>query len=99
MNGRIRSRRAEAAFEAGKIPVSDDNIRRLDSLLRSLAQQYRDGKVVREQDLNGQLAGLKATKNSLAVVGDTEALLYGYVLECPQMMTRRLRLVEYGIYF
>jgi hypothetical protein len=38
-----------AAFEAGKIPVSDDNIRRLDGLLRSLTQQYRARKGTREQ--------------------------------------------------
>ena len=97
MNGRIRSRRAEAAFEAGKIPVSDDNIRRLDSLLRSLAQQYRARKVVREQDLNGQLARLKATKNSLAGLWDTETLLYAFEVETPQIISRLLGAVEYGI--
>jgi hypothetical protein len=48
----------KAAFEAGKIPISDDNIRRMDGLLRSLAQQYRARKVAREQDLNGQLTRL-----------------------------------------
>jgi hypothetical protein len=37
----------KAAFEAGKIPVSDDNIRRLDALLRAIAQQYRARKVAR----------------------------------------------------
>ena len=52
----------KAAFEAGKIPVSDDDIRWLDGLLRSLAQQYRARKVAREQDLNGQLTRLKETK-------------------------------------
>jgi hypothetical protein len=46
----------KAAFEAGKIAVSDDNIRRLDDLLRALTRQYRARKIAREQDLNGHLA-------------------------------------------
>ena len=89
----------KAAFEAGKIPVSDDNIRRLDSLLRSLAQQYRARKVAREQDLNGQLTRLKETKNSLAGLWDTEALLYAFEVETPQIISRLLGAVEYGIDF
>ena len=56
----------KAAFEAGKIPVSADNIGRLDGALRALAQQYRARKVAREQDLSGQLTRLEETKNSLA---------------------------------
>ena len=71
----------KAAFEAGKIPVSDDYIRRLDGLLRSLAQQYRARKVAREQDLNGQLTRLEETKNSLAGILDTEAFLYAFEVE------------------
>jgi hypothetical protein len=41
----------KAAFESGKIPVSDDNIRRLDALLRAIAQQYRARKVARSLSL------------------------------------------------
>ena len=89
----------KAAIAAGKIPVSDDNIRRLDSLLRSLAQQYRARKVAREQDLNGQLARLKETKNSLAGLRDTEALLYAFEVETPQIISWLLGAVEYGIDF
>jgi len=89
----------KAAFEAGKIPVSDDNIRRLDSLLRSLAQQYRARKVAREQDLNGQLTRLEETKNSLADLWDTEALLYAFEVETPQIISRLLGAVEYSIDF
>jgi hypothetical protein len=88
-----------AAFEAGKIPISDDNIRRLDGLLRSLAQQYRVRKLAREQDLNGQLARLKETKNSLAGLRDTEALLYAFEVETPQIISRLLGAVDYGIDF
>jgi len=88
-----------AAFEAGKIPVSDDDIRRLDGLLRSLPQQYRVRKLAREQDLNGQLARLKETKNSLAGLRDTEALLYAFEVETPQIISRLLGAVEYGIDF
>jgi hypothetical protein len=89
----------KAAFEAGKIPVSDDNIRRLDDLLRSLAQQYRARKVAREQDLNGQLTRLEATKNSLEGLWDTETLLYAFEVETPQIISRLLGAVEYGIDF
>jgi hypothetical protein len=89
----------KAAFEAGKIPVSDDNIRRLDGLLRALAQQYRARKVAREQDLNGQLARLEETRNSLAGLWDTEAFLYAYEVEAPQIINRLLRAVHHGIDF
>jgi hypothetical protein len=89
----------KAAFEAGKIPVSDDDIRRLDGLLRSLAQQYQVRKLAREQDLNGQLARLKETKNSLAGLRDTEALLYAFEVETPQIISRLLGAVKYGIDF
>ena len=89
----------KAAFKAGKIPVSDDNIRRLDSLLRSLAQQYRARKVAREQDLNGQLTRLEETKNSLAGLWDAETLLYAFEVETPQIISRLLGAVEYGIDF
>ena len=73
----------KAALEAGKIPISDDNIRRMDGLLRALAQQYRARKVAREQDLNGQLTRLKETKKSLAGLSDTEALLYAFGRDAP----------------
>jgi hypothetical protein len=89
----------KAAFEAGKIPVSDDDIRRLDGLLRSLAQQYRARKVAREQDLNGQLTRLEETKNSIAGLWETEALLYTFEVETPQIISRLLGAVEYGINF
>jgi len=91
--------KVKAALQAGKIPVSDDNIRRLDDLLRSLAQQYRARKVAREQDLNGQLTRLEATKNSLAGLWDTETLLYAFEVETPQIISRLLGAVEYGIDF
>jgi hypothetical protein len=89
----------KAAFEAGKIPVSDDNIRRLDSLLWSLAQQYRARKVAREQDLNGQLARLKETKNSLAGLLDTESLLQAFEEEMAQIIKRLSGAVQHGIDF
>ena len=68
----------KAAFEAGKIPISDDDIRRLDGLLRALAQQYRARRAARAQDLNGQLTRLEEIKNFLADLGDTEGLLYAF---------------------
>ena len=37
----------KAAFEAGKIAVRDENLRRLDGSLRALIQQYRARKVAR----------------------------------------------------
>ena len=89
----------KAAFEAGKIPASGDNIRRLDGLLRSLAQQYRARKGAREQDLNGQLTRLEVTKNSLAGLWDTEALLCAFEVGTPQIINRLLGAVEYGIDF
>ena len=89
----------KAALEAGKIPISDDNIRRMDGLLRALAQQYRARKVAREQDLNGQLARLEETRNSLGCLWDTEVLLYAFEVETPQIISRLLGAVEYGIDF
>jgi hypothetical protein len=89
----------KAAFEAGKIPVSDDNIRRLDGVLRALAQQYRARKVVRKQDLNGQLARLEETKNFLAGLLDTEPLLYAFEAETAQIIKRLSGAVQHGIYF
>jgi hypothetical protein len=88
-----------AAIEAGKIPVIDDNIRRLDGLLRVLAQQYRARKVAREQDLNGQLARFEETKNSLAGLWDFEPLLYAFEVETPQIITRLLGAIQHGIDF
>ena len=89
----------KAAFEAGKIAVAYDNIRRLDGLLRVLTPRYRARKAAREQDLNGQLTRLKETKNSLAGLWDTEALLYAFEVETPQIISRLLEAVEYGIDF
>jgi hypothetical protein len=89
----------KAALQAGKIPISDDNIRRMNGPLRALAQQYRARKAAREQDLNGQLARLEETKNSLGGLWDTEALLYAFEVETPQIISRLLGAVEYGIDF
>ena len=80
----------KAAFEAGKIPISDDNIRRMDGLLRALAQQYRARKVAREQDLNGQLARLEETRIFLGGLWNIEALLYAFEVETPQIISRLL---------
>ena len=88
-----------AAFEAGKIPVHDDSIRRLDGLLHVLAQQYRARKVAREQDLNGQLTRFEETKNSLAGLWDFEPLLYAFEVETPQIITRLLGAIQHGIDF
>ena len=89
----------KAAFEAGKIPVSDDNIRQLDGLLRALAQQYRARKVAREQDLNGQLARLEETKCFLGGLWDIEALLCGFEAETPQIISRLSGAAQHGIDF
>jgi hypothetical protein len=89
----------KAAFEAGRIPVSDDNIRRLDGLLRALTQQYRARKGAREQDLNGQLARLEETRNSLEGLWGAEAHLYAFEVETSQIISRLLRAVHHGIDF
>jgi len=89
----------KAAFEAGKIAVADDNLRRLDGLLRALTPRYRARKAAREQDLNGQLTRLEETKNSIAGLWDNEALLYAFDVEAPQIISRLLGTVERGIDF
>jgi hypothetical protein len=89
----------KAAFEAGKIPISDDDIRRLDGPLRALAQQYRARKVAREQDLNGQLTRLEEIKNFLAGLCDTEALLYAFEVKTPEIISRLSGAVRHGIDF
>ena len=89
----------KAAFEAGKIPVSDDDIRRLDGFLRALAQQYRARRAAREQDLNGQLTRLEETKNFLTGLGDTEALLYAFEVKTPEVISRLAGAVQHGIDF
>ena len=89
----------KAAFEAGKIAVSDDNIRRLDGLLRALTPRYRARKAAREQDLNGQLTRLEETKNSLAGLWDIEPLLYAFEVETPQIIGRLSGAVQHGIDF
>src|ERR1700747_1529997 len=89
----------KAAFEAGRIAVSDDNIRRLDGLLRALTRQYRARKVAREQDLNGHLTRLEETKSSLAGLWDIEPLLYAFEVETPQIIGRLLGAVQHGIDF
>src|ERR1700730_1908090 len=89
----------KAAFEAGKIAVAYDNIRRLDGLLRALTPRYRARKAARELDLNGQLTRLEETKNSLAGLLETEALLYAFDVEATQIISRLLGTVERGIDF
>ena len=89
----------KTAFEAGKIPISDDDIRRLDGLLRALAQQYRARRVAREQDLNGQLTRLEEIKNFLAGLWDTEALLYAFEVKTPEIISRLSSVVQHGIDF
>jgi hypothetical protein len=89
----------KAAFEAGKIPISDDDIRRLDGLLRALAQQYRARRVAREQDLNGQLTRLEEIKNFLAGLWDTKALLYAFEVKTPEIISRLSGAVQHGIDF
>jgi hypothetical protein len=89
----------KAAFEAGKIPVSDDYIRRLDGPLRALAQQFRARTVAREQGVSTQLTRLEETKNSIAGLWDSEALLYAFDVEAPQIISRLLGTVERGIDF
>lgn len=89
----------KAAFEAGKIPGNDDNVKQPGGLLRALAQQYRARKVAREQDLNGLLTRLEETKNSLAGLWETEALLYTFEVETPQIISRLLRAVQHGLDF
>jgi hypothetical protein len=86
-------------LEAGKIPISDDNIRRVDGLLRVLAQQYRARKVARLQDLSGQLTRFEKTKNSLAGLWDSEPFLYAFEVETPQIITRLFGAIQHGIEF
>jgi hypothetical protein len=87
----------KAAFEAGKILASDENIRRLDGLLRALARQYRARKVAREQDLNGELTRLEETKSFLEGLWDIEGLLCAFEVETPQIISRLLAAVQHGI--
>jgi hypothetical protein len=89
----------KAAFEAGKIPVSDDNIRRLDSLLRALTPRYRARKAAHEQGASAQLTRLEETKNFVAGLWDSEALLYAFDVEAPQIISRLLGTVQHGIDF
>src|SRR5882672_1318784 len=89
----------KAAFEAGKILAGDDNIRRLDGSLRALIQQYQARKAAREQGVSAQLTRLEETKNSVASLWDSEALLYALDVEAPQIISRLLGTVERGIDF
>ena len=73
----------KAAIAAGKIPVSDDNIRRLDGSLRALAQQFRARKVAREQGMSAELTRLEETKSFLEGRWDTEALTRLQVRDAP----------------
>jgi hypothetical protein len=88
-----------AALKSGKIPISDDEMRRLDGALRVLARQYRARKVARAQDLIGQLARLEATKNFLAGLLDTEPFLYAFEAEAAQIIGRLSDAVQHGIDF
>jgi hypothetical protein len=89
----------KAAFEAGKIPVRDDNIKRLDGLLRAFARRYRARKVARGQDLKRRLARLEETQNFLAGLWDTEALLCAFEVETPQIISRLSEAARHGIDF
>ena len=89
----------KAAFEAGKIPVRDENLRRLDGSLRALVQQYHARKAAREQGVSAQLTRLEETKNSVAGLRDSEALLCAFDVEAPQIISRLLGTVERGIDF
>jgi hypothetical protein len=89
----------KAAFEAGKIAVRDANLRRLDGLLRVLAQQYRARKFAREQDLKGQLTRLEGIKNFLASLWDTEPFLCAFEVETPQIINQLSSAVQRGIVF
>jgi hypothetical protein len=68
--------------------AGDDNIRRLDGLLRALARQYRARKAGREQDLSGKLRRLEETKIFLTGLWDIEALLCTFEVETPQIISR-----------
>jgi len=89
----------KAALQLGKIPFSDDDVRRLDRLLQVLAQRYRARKIARAQDLKRQSARLEATKNFLVCLLDTEPLLYAFEAETPQIITRLSGAVQLGIDF
>ena len=89
----------KAAIAAGTIPVSDDNIRRLDGLLRAIAQQHQSRKVAREQDLNGKLTRLEETKSFLGGLWDIEALLCGFEEETSQIISRLSGAAQHGIDF
>src|SRR5438045_4127292 len=89
----------KAAFEAGKIAVSDKDIRRLDGLLRAIAQQHQARKVAREQDLNGKLTRLEQTKSFLSGLWSIEALLCGFEEEMPQIISRLSSATQHGIDF
>jgi hypothetical protein len=88
-----------AALKSGNIPVSDGEIRQLDGVLRAIAQRYLARKAASEQDLNGQLTRLEETRDFLAGLWDTEALLYAFEVETPQIISRLLGAVEHGIDF
>jgi hypothetical protein len=88
-----------AALKSGNIPVSDDEIRQLDGVLRALAQQYRTRKIARAQDLKGQSARLEATKNFLAAQLEIEPFLYAFEAETAQIIKRLFDAVQHGIEF
>ena len=87
----------KAAFRAGEILASNENIRRLDGLLRALARQYWARKVAREQDLNGELTRLEEVKSFLEGLWDTEGLLCAFEVETPHIISRLLGAVQHGI--
>jgi hypothetical protein len=89
----------KAAFEAGKIPVSEDNIGRVDGTLRALARQYRARKVALEQDLNEKLTVLEETNDFLTCLWDTEPLLYVFEKETAQIIKRLSGAVQSGTDF
>jgi hypothetical protein len=89
----------KSALEAGKIPVCEDNIGRLDGRLRLVAQQYRARKVGHKQDLNAQLTRLEETKDFLENLWSIEPLLYLFEAETAKIIDRLARAAKHGVDF
>jgi len=89
----------KAALEAGKIPLSDDNVRRLDGRLRALARQDRARKAAHEQDSNGQLARLEETKDFIASLWDVAPVFYAFDPETPKIIRRLSHAAQQAIDF
>ena len=88
-----------AALKSGNIPVSNDEIRHLEGVLRALAQQYRTRKIALAQDLKRQSTKLEATKNFLVAQLESEPLLYAFEAETAQIIKRLFDAVQHGMEF